>query len=295
MIDDVVASASPGAPEDVLAVNRPRPRRRVERRFGWGARVALAVVTLIVVCAVVPGLLAPYSPIVQHINVRLSGPTGLHLLGTDADGRDTLSRIIWGARDAIEGVAIALAGTIVLGLPWGLIAGYGGAVIDEILMRIADALLSFPGIVLAIAITGILGPSLRNAMLAVAVVFAPIIARLMRSAVLPLRNTEFVMVSRALGANPLSVTLRHVVPNALAPVLVQLFGLASLSFIIEAALSFLGLGVQPPTASWGADLAQAYTNFTAAPLNTVAPGITITIAALSISTVGDGVRRRLVI
>jgi peptide/nickel transport system permease protein len=295
MIDDVVAGSPAGQGQDLLAVNRPRARRRQETRFGWGSRVALGVMVLILLCAIVPELLSPYSPIAQNISVRLTGPTGHHLLGTDVDGRDTLSRIIWGSRDAITGVAIALAGTIVLGIPWGLIAGYGGAVVDEILMRVADALLSFPGIVLAIAITGILGPSLRNAMLAVSVVFAPIIARLMRSAVLPLRNAEFVMVSRALGANPLKVTFRHVVPNALAPVLVQLFGLASLSFIIEAALSFLGLGVQPPTASWGADLAQAYTNFTAAPLNTVAPGITITLAALSVSAVGDGVRRLLVI
>ena len=250
---------------------------------------------LLLLCAVVPGLLAPYSPIAQNIAVRLSGPTAHHLLGTDVDGRDTLSRIIWGARNAFLGVAIALAGAIVLGVPWGLIAGYGGTVVDEVLMRLADGLLSFPGIVLAIAITGILGPSLFNAMISVSVVFAPIIARLLRSAVLPIRNAEFVMISRSLGISSIRVSLRHVLPNALAPVLVQLFGLASLSFIIEAALSFLGLGVQPPTAAWGADLAQAYTNFTAAPLNTVAPGITITLAALCVSAVGDGVRNLLIV
>jgi peptide/nickel transport system permease protein len=288
-------SATPDQAMTALPVARPRSRRRKDRRFGWGSRVALAVMLLIILCAVIPGLLAPYSPIAQDISTRLSGPTAQHVLGTDSDGRDVLSRIIWGARDAIQGVAIAITGTIVLGVPWGLIAGYGGPVVDEILMRIADAVLSFPGLILAIAITGILGPSQRNAMLAVAFVFSPVIARLMRSSVLPLRNAEFVMVSRSLGANPVRVTVRHVLPNAFAPVLVQLFGLASLCFIIEAGLTFLGLGVQPPAASWGADLAQAYTNFTAAPLNTVAPGVTITLAALCVSALGDGVRRLLVV
>ena len=206
-------SATPDQAMTALPVARPRARRRKDRRFGWGSRIALAVMLLIILCAVIPGLLAPYSPIAQDISTRLSGPSAQHLLGTDSDGRDVLSRIIWGARDAIQGVAIAITGTIVLGVPWGLIAGYGGPVVDEILMRIADAVLSFPGLILAIAITGILGPSQRNAMLAVAFVFSPVIARLMRSSVLPLRNAEFVMVSRSLGANPVRVTVRHVLPE----------------------------------------------------------------------------------
>jgi peptide/nickel transport system permease protein len=270
-------------------------RSRGDRRFGWGSWVALAVIVILLIIAILPGVFSPDNPLTQDIGARLRGPSGSHLLGTDVDGRDVLSRIIWGARDAYVGVTIALVGAVVLGVPWGLIAGYGGAVIDELLMRIADAILSFPGIVLAIAITGILGPSLRNAMLSVGFVFAPVIARLLRSAVLPIRNAEFVLVSRSLGVGAVRVAVRHVLPNAFAPVLVQLFGLASLSFIIEAALAFLGLGVQPPNAAWGADLQQAYTNFTAAPLNTVAPGIIITVAALCVSVIGDGVRNRLLV
>jgi peptide/nickel transport system permease protein len=289
-VDAVAASVETGR-----TVLPWRGDRQQEGRFGWGPWVALVVVGILLVLAVFPGVLSPDNPVTQNIGARLQGPSASHLLGTDVDGRDVLSRIIWGARDAIEGVAIALAGATVLGVPWGLVAGYGGGVVDEVVMRIADAILSIPGIVLAIAITGILGPSLRNSMLAVGFVFAPIIARLLRSAVLPIRNAEFVMVARSFGLDPVRVSVRHVLPNAFAPVLVQLFGLASLSFIIEAALAFLGLGVQAPNPAWGADLQQAYTNFTAAPLTTVAPGLIITVAALCVSVIGDGVRNRLLI
>src|SRR6185437_8358006 len=208
------------------ALRRRRTGVRNEHRFGLGSWIALVVMVILLLLAIFPSLFSPDSPLTQNISVRLHGPSTSHLLGTDVVGRDVLSRVIWGARDALSGVAIALAGAIVLGVPWGLVAGYGNTIVDEVVMRIADAILSIPGIVLALAITGVLGPSLRNAMLSVGFVFAPIIARLMRSAVLPMRNAEFVMVARSLGLNPIHISIRHVLPNAFAPVLVQLFGLA---------------------------------------------------------------------
>jgi len=256
----------------------------------WGARIAMTFLIVIVVACVLAPLLAPDNPLSTSITARLQGPSLRHLLGTDSDGRDVLSRVLYGGRSAFEGVGIALLGTIILGIPWGLLAGLAGGLVDEALMRLADTVLSFPALVLAIAITGVLGPSLVTAMLAISVVFGPIVARLLRTAVLPLRDAEFILVARSLGVGRARIALQHILPNAMAPVLVQLFSLASLALIIEAALAFLGLGVQPPLPSWGADLAQAYSYFTVTPLGTIVPGLIITISALAISVTGDYVR-----
>lgn len=261
--------------------------------LGWSHWIAFAVLALLLISSILAPLIAPQNPLDINVAARLQGPSLRHLLGTDVDGRDVLSRLIYGGRSAFEGVGIALLVTTVLGVPWGLAAGYGGSFIDEALMRVADALLSFPGLILIIAITGALGTSLVDSMIAIGVVFAPSVARLLRSSVLPLRDAEFVALSRSLGRGAVRVSLSHVLPNAMAPVLVQLFSLASYALIIEAATAFLGLGVQPPNPAWGADLALAYQYFTAAPLLTVAPGLVVTIGALCISIVGDGVRTML--
>lgn len=270
---------------------------RFERasKFGWGARVALTFLVILMLASIAAPLLAPDNPLAQSLQARLQGPSSLHWLGTDVDGRDILSRLLYGGRSAFEGVGIALLVTVVLGIPWGLAAGYSSGMVDEILMRLADALLSFPGIVLAIAITGVLGPSLLNAMIAIGVIFAPTIARLLRSAILPLRNAEFVLVARSLNVSAIRIGFRHVLPNAMAPVLVQLISLSSIVLIIQAALAFLGLGIQPPAPSWGGDMALAYSYFTSAPLNTIAPGLALTIGALTLSTVGDGLRDVLIL
>lgn len=266
------------------------PDRQRRARAPWGARIAITFLVLIILACVLAPLIAPDSPLATSITARLQGPSAQHLLGTDADGRDVLSRILYGGRSAFEGVGITLLGTIVLGIPWGLLAGLIGGLLDEALMRVADTVLSFPALVLAIAITGVLGPSLLTAMLAISVVFGPIVARLLRTAVLPLRDAEFVLVARSLGTGRTRIAVQHILPNAMAPVLVQLFSLASLALIVEAALAFLGLGVQPPQPSWGTDLAQAYQYFTVTPLGTVVPGLIITVSALAISVTGDYVR-----
>jgi peptide/nickel transport system permease protein len=249
------------------------------------------VLILLILAGVLAPILAPYNPLHIDVFARLQGPSSAHLLGTDADGRDVLSRLLYGETSALLGVAIALAVAGIVGIAWGLAAGVSKGTVGEILMRLTDVMLSFPGIVLAVAVTGVLGPSLDHAMISVGVVFAPVIARMMRSAILPIRRSGYLTIARSLGASRLRITLRHVMPNAMGPVVVQLCSLASITLLIEAALSFLGLGAQPPAANWGADLALAYGYFTQAPLLTIAPGLAIVVGAFTLSAVGDGLRR----
>ncbi|MFT3852990.1 MAG: ABC transporter permease [Ilumatobacteraceae bacterium] len=266
-------------------------RRRRVVDLGWGFNVALGIVLLILVLGLLAPVIARSSPLEINAKARLQGPSWSHWLGTDHVGRDVLTRLIFGARTAFLGLVITIAVTMVIGVPWGFLAGYLGGVFDTVLMRAADAMLSFPGLVLAIAITGALGPSLVNAMVALGVVFSPSIARLLRSAILPLRGAPFVLVARSLGVSRARIAVRHVVPNAFAPAFVQLCAIASLAIVIEASLSFLGLGVQPPQPSWGRDLADAYKYFASAPFATIAPGGVVTASAFCMTRIGDGLRQ----
>lgn len=274
----------------------PRWRRRARSRSGgrwsefrFGARVGLVVTAILILAGLFASVIAPDDPLKLFPQVT-QGPSLHHLLGTDLDGRDVLSRLIYGSTSSYEGVGIALLVTIIIGIPWGLIAGFGGKVADEALMRLADMFFSFPALILTIGIISVLGPSLVHSMVAVGVAFAPSIARLLRGATLPLKRADFVLVASSLGVRRVRIVLRHVLPNAIAPVLVQLFALASITLIIEAALGFLALGAQPPAPSWGNDLATAYTYFLSNPTATIAPGLCIAIAAWSLSALGDGLR-----
>jgi peptide/nickel transport system permease protein len=251
--------------------------------------VGLAVTAVLVLAGIFAPLIAPDNPLRLFPQVA-QGPSLPHLLGTDLDGRDLLSRLIYGAAPAYEGVGIALLVTVIIGLPWGLAAGFGGKATDEALMRVGDVFFSFPALILSIGIISVLGPSLVHSMVAVGIAFAPSIARLLRSSVLPLKRADFVLVASSLGVKRVRIVLRHVMPNAIAPILVQLFALASITLIIEAALGFLALGAQPPAPSWGNDLATAYTYFLSNPTATIAPGVCIAIAAWSLSALGDGLR-----
>ncbi|MGH3250490.1 MAG: ABC transporter permease [Trebonia sp.] len=267
-----------------------RNRGRREQRFGLVPRIGLVIFGLLLLATLLAPILPIDDPLQQTLSLRNAGPSLHHLLGTDLVGRDMLSRVIYGCRSAFEGVALGVASMLALGVPWGLAAGFSGTAVDELLMRIADALLSFPPLILAIGVVSALGPSISHAMVTVGVISAPGVARLLRSAVLPVRGAQFVLIARSLGVSPLRIAARHVLPNAMAPVVVQAVAAASYFLIVEAALSFLGLGVPPPSPSWGADMASAYLNFTANPTATVVPGLAITIGAWSISMVGDGLR-----
>lgn len=267
--------------------SRPRHGRWSEFRFG--ARLGLAVTAVFIFAGILAPLIAPDNPF--HLFPQITASPSLqHLLGTDLDGRDVLSRLIYGSTSAYEGVGIAMLVAAIIGIPWGLLAGFGGKAADETLMRIADIFFSFPALILSIGIISVLGPSLVHSMLAVGVAFAPSIARLLRSSTLPLRRADFVLVASSLGVRRFRIVLRHVLPNAIAPILVQMFALASVTLIIEAALGFLSLGAQPPAPSWGNDLATAYTYFLSNPTATIAPGICITIAAWALGALGDGLR-----
>ncbi|HKF76134.1 MAG TPA: ABC transporter permease [Candidatus Dormibacteraeota bacterium] len=264
-------------------------------RRAWGPGLVLAAgfVVFVALVGVLAPVLAPHDPIKQDLGNAIAGPSAQHLLGTDDFGRDVLSRLIWGARPALLGVLVAITTASVIGLPWGLVAGYAGGAVDLVLMRLADALLVLPGLVIAIAITTALGASLTNAMLAVGIVFSPVVARVLRSGVLTVRDREYVVVTRMYGLRPRHRMLQHVLPNAVGPAVIQLTLLTGISLLAQAALGFLGIGVQPPAPSWGDSLASGYKFIIVDPAATAAPAVVIVLTVLAIYRLGDALRDRL--
>jgi peptide/nickel transport system permease protein len=248
----------------------------------------LAITVLMIIVALAAPLLAPYDPSVQDTSRRLEGPSSDHLLGLDDLGRDVLSRVIYGARVSLRvGFSVVLIASVT-GILLGAIAGYFGGKIDTVIMRLSDILLAFPGILLAIALVAVLGPSLNNVILALAVIGWVGYARLVRGQVLKVREMEFVTAAKALGAKSHRIILRHVLPNVLNPVIVMAtLGLAG-AILAEAALSFLGLGVQPPTPSWGAMLTSGRLYLGLANHLAIFPGIAIMLAVMGLNFLGDG-------
>lgn len=263
-------------------------RRRKPR--DWVTALAILAILALILGGLLAPWIAPYDPLKTNAVDALFGPSGAHWLGTDQAGRDVLSRVLYGSAATFRGTAIAVATLLIIGVPWGLAAGYIGGIFDELSMRLADSILSIPGLVLAIAITGVLGSGLAMSMIAVGFVFAPSIAMQLRSSIIPIRRSDYVLIARSLGVSSLRSAFRHVLPNAFAPVLVQACGLASLALVVQAGLSFLGLGAEPPDASWGRDLADVYLYFTKAPFATIVPGLVILVAAFSLSRIGDALR-----
>lgn len=263
------------------------------RRFrqNRGAVLAAIILMLLLAIALVGPVISPYDPDAQDLTRPFLDPlTDGHVFGTDELGRDTLSRLIAGCRVAVLAVVQALLVAMILGVPPGLISGYFGGTVDLVVMRITDALQSFPPLVLAIAIVGILGPSLRNAMLAVGIVFAPNFTRIVRASVLEVREETYIEASRAIGSSTWYIVRARVVPNILPPVLVQVSLMAGFALLAEASLSFLGLGVQLPQASWGAMLSRGYQYLYQQPWMIVFPGVTIALAVLCFNVIGDGLR-----
>jgi len=247
------------------------------------------LVALLVVSIFAP-VLAPYSPVAQNVSQLLLPPSAQHWLGTDDLGRDVLSRLIWGAPNSIYASLLAVGVAIVLGVPVGLVIGFVGGWIDEVVSRFIDALLSFPPIVLAIAVTGALGIGLTNAMLSVGIVFAPFLARIVRAQTLVVKNALYVDAARGFGASTFHIIRRHIVPNAIQPVIVQVTLMLAIALLAEASLSFLALGVQPPAASWGGMLARAYNYIEIAPAQMYAPGFAILLTALAFNALGESMR-----
>ncbi len=254
------------------------------------AALSLGVLVLLALLAVFAPVVAPYSPTAQNANDMLAEPSARHLLGTDDLGRDVLSRLIHGAPATLYASFLAVAVACLIGIPIGLLAGFLGGWTDDAISRVVDTLLSFPAIVLAIGVTGALGIGLTNSMIAVGIVFSPQLARLMRAQTLIVKQELFVDAARCFGASIPRLLLRHVVPNAIQPVIVQITLLLAVALLAEASLSFLGLGVQPPQPSWGAMLARAYHYMEIAPEQMYAPGIAILVTALAFNALGESLR-----
>jgi peptide/nickel transport system permease protein len=270
-----------------------RPLRTQRRHWSPGVIVAVVIVVGLLLAALLAPWVAPYDPLAQDLTARLAGPSARHLLGTDLFGRDVLSRLIWGGRNAFGGVAVAMAVTIVVGVLWGAVSGYWSTYVGTTLMRVADIMIAFPTMVLAVAITGSLGPGLITSMVAIGLVFSPNTARLTRTGVLAVRQQHFVLSARLSGVRSPVILVRHILPLALRPVVVQVTIFTGLAFVLQGVLSFLGLGVARPTPSWGSDLSDAYTQILTAPLQVVAPGVLLGIVVLCVYRVGDAMRDRM--
>jgi ABC-type dipeptide/oligopeptide/nickel transport system permease subunit len=271
---------------------RARRRRLLRRRF---ARRPLAVLGLVValafvLAAILAPWIAPYSAGATDFNALLAHSSRKHLLGTDELGRDVLSRIIWGARASIEAGVLATLLAMAVAVPVGIVAGYYRGWIDAVIARLTDVLLAFPFLIVAVGLAAILGPSLTNATIALGVGAAPALIRVARGEALALREEDYVRAAVANGASDVRILARHVLPNMLSTLIVQATVAIPAAIIGEAVLSFLGLGVQPPTPSWGVMLSDAQSYLSQAPRLAIYPGIAIFLCSLSFNLLGDGLR-----
>src|SRR5512135_298966 len=250
----------------------------------------LILIAILILVAVSAPLIAPADPLKQVLSTRLKPPSAAHWLGTDQLGRDVLSRMIYGARISllIGTVVVGLAGS--LGTFVGLVAGYSSGWLDESLMRLTDVFFAFPALILAMAISGALGPSLTNAMIAIAVVTWPVYARLVRAQVLAVREREFVEAARGLGASAERIVWNHILPNTLAPILVQASFDMGGAILSAAGLSFIGFGTQPPTAEWGVMISEGRNYIVTQPWLSLFPGLAILLTVTAFNLIGDGLR-----
>jgi len=268
------------------------PTRLALRRF-FRHRLAVAglvVVVVFVLGAILAPWIAPYDPIATSWTRIRKPPSELHWLGTDENGRDVLSRLIWGARASLMAGVISVIGAVAIGVPIGLLAGLAGGWLDALISRIADAMLAVPFLILAIALAAFLGPALENAMLAIAITASPIFVRLARGMAQDAASTDWVEAARSLGNPPWRIALLHVLPNIIPPLLVQSTLAIAEAIIAEASLSFLGLGMQPPAPSWGSMLNSAQRFLDNAPWLAIAPGAAIFVVVLAFNLMGDGLR-----
>lgn len=298
MTDDATAASDATDATDVGdALERPatehRPRWRETLSIVLSNKLAafgLVVLVVLVLTAVFADLVAPYAINDQDLTRRFEGPSLRHLFGTDEFGRDLFSRVVFGSRVSLQVGAVAVSISLVIGTFIGLISGYRRGWLDTVLMRTMDVLFSFPVVLLAIALVAVLGPSLRNTMLAVGVVFTPIFARVVRGSALSVSQDLHVRAARSLGASDLRIVFRHVLPNVAAPVIVQTSLSLAFAILIEAALSFVGVGVQPPEPAWGLMLSDAQRYRTQGWWLSVFPGLAIFLTVMAFNLVGDGLR-----
>src|SRR5205823_6846300 len=252
--------------------------------------LALALIAVFALCALLAPVIAPYDPLAQELGSRLQPPSPQHWLGTDSLGRDIASRILFGARISLIIGVVVVATAGVVGTAIGLVAGYAGGLVDESLMRLTDVFFAFPALILAMAIAGALGPSLTNAIIAIAVVSWPVYARLVRAQVLTLREREYVEAARSLGASTPRIIWQHILPNTLAPLLVQASFDMGGAILAAAGLSFIGFGTQPPTPEWGVMISDGRSYISTQPWLSLFPGLAILFTVAAFNLIGDGLR-----
>ena len=268
------------------------PTRRALKRFFRHklAVFGLVVVIAFVLMALLAPLIAPYDPLQTSWTRIRKPPSAEHWFGTDENGRDVLSRVIWGARASLMAGVISVLGALFIGVPLGLLAGLIGGWVDGLISRVADAMLSVPFLILAIALAAFLGPSLGNAMIAIGITATPLFVRLTRGQTLAIRNEDYIEAARAVGNPVWRIALRHILPKVLPALLVQATLTIATAIIAEASLSFLGLGQQPPLPSWGSMLNVAQRFLGNAPWMAIWPGLAIFVSVISFNLLGDGLR-----
>jgi peptide/nickel transport system permease protein len=289
---ETLATSGP-LPRQVALSTGPRQRLKDAWRLLRRSKLAfsgLVIVLALIVLALIGQKIAPYDPTKINVRHRTEAPSRAHLFGTDDRGRDILSRVLYGARVSLKVGVIAVGISATIGTFLGAISGYFGSWLDEIIMRLTDVLFAFPAILLAIAITAMLGPSATNAMIAIGVVYTPIFARITRASVLAVREEVFVEAARAIGAGSPRIIARHIMPNVLAPIIVETTLSLAFAILAEAALSFLGLGTPPPAPSWGRMLSEGRDFMQDAPWMGFFPGMAIVLAVMGFNFLGDGLR-----
>lgn len=287
-IDSVTATATDALEHDRGAGASRRMARRFRRQKA--PMVALCFLTVFVVLVLAAPIVATHDPLEQDLLATLQPPSAEHWFGTDNLGRDVFSRALYGGRVSLIGAAQALTVGLAIGVPLGLVSGYLAGRTDMVIMRLTDALMSFPPLILMLAIVAALGPNLTNAMIALGVVFAPRFIRLMRGVVLELREEPYIESARSIGVSTPSIIVRHILPNALPPLIVQVSLAIGFAILAEASLSFLGLGVQPPQSSWGTMLEQGFSYINQSSTLIVFPGVAIAVTVLAFNVIGDGLR-----
>jgi peptide/nickel transport system permease protein len=272
----------------VTGARRYQVVRRLVRRPA--TVIAAAVVLAFIAIALGAAHLAPFDPTATDFAAVRKAPSAVHLLGTDEVGRDVLSRLIWGARASLLAGVIPVTLAVSLSIPLGLLAGYTGGWLDGWMMRLNDAMLAIPFLIVAIALAAFLGPSLRNAMIAIGIASLPTFVRLARGTVLALKTEDYVEAARALGCSRRRIAGRHILPNMLPPLIIQSSIAVAAAIIAEASLAFLGLGQQPPAPSWGSMLNAAQRYLSQAPWMALYPGLTIFAIVMALNVLGDGLR-----
>ena len=275
---------------EIADVGRKRAtfwQRFRKERFAMGGLIFLLVV---IVAAIFAPLIAPYDPNTQNLNLINAGPSLAHWLGTDDLGRDILSRLIWGGRTSLRATFEIVAVAAAIAIPLGLIAGFFRGAADSVIMRLMDAMFSFPPLILALTVAALLGASVNDTALAIGIVFVPGFVRLIRGQVIAVREENFIESARSLGATSPRLIRKHIVPNVASPVIIQVALALGFALLVEAGLSYLGIGEQPPTPSWGGMLQEGFNFIDSAPWALIFPGLLVMFTVLSFNWVADGLR-----